>query len=262
MNIKGVKIVRNNKSWVCHVDDFSDDLKEIIRKNLQEICYGAKQVSDFKKTYTYKNTLNNFLDRYSRKTDEQKKGMLGELLAHVLLVKSMPNLTRTSIFFNPGERNIKKGFDIIFLDTSGRILWYSEVKSGEKHKKSVNDSNSELLKSARKDVKTKIGSKLAYLWDNAMVDAQLTTEKQVFETLKSLLEQDCFFVNKTAELKGHAIIVSVLYASMSEKIDVANLNNLYEEIEKNGDFKDLIIYSIQKETFKKIEDFLTQEKDK
>ena len=55
---------------MCYIEEFSDELKEIIRANLKKICYG---INDTSAAHTYKNTLVNFFTRYNDKTQKQQK---------------------------------------------------------------------------------------------------------------------------------------------------------------------------------------------
>src|SRR5690606_31574732 len=91
-----------------------------------------------------------------------KKGMIGELLAHLLLNYTDNNFTSLSILKNKEEKSIKKGFDIIYCEVDCDKLWYSEVKSGksESGKEDSNTYNDILLNRAKKGI---IGELLAHL---------------------------------------------------------------------------------------------------
>ena len=83
--INGVSIEQKKFVTVCRIDNFSDELKSEIRDRLTAICHGPDSVMR-KSVYTsYKNTLKEFNKRYITKTEKTKKGMIGELLTHILL---------------------------------------------------------------------------------------------------------------------------------------------------------------------------------
>ena len=75
MNGIDVKHDPSTASWVCHIETFSDDLKELIRENLSAICHGGDKFNRNKDLYSYKKTLAEFIKRYERKTEDIKKGV-------------------------------------------------------------------------------------------------------------------------------------------------------------------------------------------
>ena len=50
-----------------------------------------------------------------------QKGMLGELLAHILINNYIEKLKVFSPYFNKEEANIRKGFDVLYIDTIDNI---------------------------------------------------------------------------------------------------------------------------------------------
>lgn len=76
---------------VCHISSLSEDLKNKIRERLSAICNGAAKAASRSELYTYRLTLKEFLNRYESKTDKIKKGMIGELLTHVLFMHFYEN---------------------------------------------------------------------------------------------------------------------------------------------------------------------------
>jgi len=85
MNIKGIRIVKG-KAWIiCFVDDFSKDIQDKIRNKLSAIFHGVSEVNSSPDFYSYKNTIKSFIERYDTKDEDTKKGIIAELLAHLLL---------------------------------------------------------------------------------------------------------------------------------------------------------------------------------
>ena len=97
MSIAGVSIEQSGKCMLVHITQFSKELKQLIRDQLAGIYHGFAEVetlsSDF---YSYSNTLTSFLERFNTKSEKIKKGMIGELLAHVLMNALMKNITSLS----------------------------------------------------------------------------------------------------------------------------------------------------------------------
>lgn len=71
-----------------YIENFSDELKSEIRSRLVSICHGAEHAQSTRVIYSYKYTLKEFIKRYKTNQDaseNRKKGMIGELLVHVIL---------------------------------------------------------------------------------------------------------------------------------------------------------------------------------
>jgi hypothetical protein len=180
MPFTGVRVENSKECTVCLIEDFSDEFKQKIRDNLASIFHGAVEVEALPYYHTYQSTVAEFLKRYDTKDENVKKGMIGELLAHVLLSNHHVNLETLSVLKNKEERNIKKGFDIMYLHKNDNSLWYSEVKSGHcspSRKNAAIDpkkSNAGLLKRAKDGIIEMFESKRDTLWDSALIDATLT----------------------------------------------------------------------------------------
>lgn len=84
-NIDGVAFVKKREYAFYRIEYFSDELKDIIRKQLAGICYGSAKVNTGRIMYSYKATVQEFLKRYENKTEKIKKGFIGELLTHIII---------------------------------------------------------------------------------------------------------------------------------------------------------------------------------
>lgn len=84
-NIDGVVFVKKREYAFCRIEYFSGELKDIIRKQLAGICYGSAKVNTGRIMYSYKATVQEFLKRYENKTEKIKKGLIGELLTHIIM---------------------------------------------------------------------------------------------------------------------------------------------------------------------------------
>lgn len=122
-----------------YIDSISEELKKEIRNRLVAVCHGADQAKSSSKIYSYKETIKEFIKRYQSNknaSEERKKGMIGEVLIHVIL-EIEGRFTAASPFFNMEECSFKKGYDIALFEKDTNELWIAEVKSGElqKHQK-------------------------------------------------------------------------------------------------------------------------------
>ena len=258
MSISGVRIIENTTHSVFYIDELSDELKQIIRDQLQGIWNGFSDTESLPEFYSYKNTLSSFLDRYNSKSDETKKGMVGELLSHILLGQQNNNLTSLSILKNKEERNIKKGFDIIYCDIDNEKLWYSEVKSGATDSSTATDYNSVLLKRAKDGIQAMINENRNSLWESALFDVAATIKESDGRlNFQELLSNDSPIM-RTEQAKN-VILISVLYHNLTDKIDINSIENFRNSVIEEGVFLDTIVISIQKATYLAVSDFLNNE---
>jgi len=239
---------------------FSDELKQIIREQLQGIWSGFAESDSLPEFYSYKETLTSFLDRYNPKSEETKKGMIGELLSHILLSYQDNDLTSLSILKNKEEKSIKKGFDIIYCQLEENKLWYSEVKSGrsETGMDSSTVYNRVLLNRAKTGISAMIAERRNSLWESALIDVSLVIkESEGRLNLKQLLSNDAPNINPNQ--KKNVILISALYHNLIDEIDEINVSDFFEDTANEDIFEDVIIISIQKNTFETVANFLSNE---
>ncbi len=262
--IKGIFSDKNDKSIIFLIQDFSDELKERIRNQLSEICHGLSDGKSTRIAYNYQNTLKEFFKRYSEKTLNQKKGMIGELLSHILFLAYFENFDTVSPYFNSEERNVKKGFDLILYNIKDSEIWITEVKSGHLHKdKNANETTKDLLGTAKRDLNIRLNENNLALWKNAIVGAKNSldnyTDKK--ELVKDILEeiQDTVANENTISNDKNVILVSNLFHSLTDSIQINTAKDFSETLSSENIFNNHIIVSIQKETVEKIESFLESE---
>lgn len=258
--MNGVRHIQDTDQ--CHliiVDDFGNDLKNAIRARLCEICYGLQNLQHDSMFADYQRTIGDFLDRYDAKTYEQKKGIIGELLTHVLVRHYLDDLEPASILFNKEERSMRKGFDLIFLETEKATVWYSEVKSGHPPANGTASSKSlDLLETARTDIARRFTGDSNAAWLSAIIDSHITVSENVRPMLRQLLEADAP-VKRPADFSAAAILVSVVYASLANEMNYGGLSGYFSTASKDKRFSNLIIVSVQKETVEKVAEFLRSE---
>jgi len=262
VSIEGVVIEQSEEgNTLCKVEDFGDALKQRIRQNLTAIAHGAATAAEPILQYSYKHTLKSFLERYSSKDENTQKGMIGELLSHVLIPDLFQDLTSLSVYFNKEERSIKKGFDIIYCNLSEKTTWYSEVKSGHKSANDNSDqANAILLERASTDLRTKFSEGRDSLWNSALTDVTLVLGSEKAVTVKQLLSRDSPLneANISSQDKN-ALLISVLYETPENPVSIGCLQGFFNELKKNGHFKEVIVFSIQKEAYQSVATFLEEE---
>ena len=243
---------------ICYVENFGNEFKDKIKEMLSSLWHGAID-SEERPQFNYKNTVKRFLERYNQKTPETKKGIIGELLTH-LLIPQYINLKAISIMKNKEENSIRKGFDIVYSNQENSI-WYCEVKSGgnTNNTENIDSKNKELLNRAKTDIQKHSLGDRATLWDSVLIDVNST----VFESdkkmdIKKLLDEH-HPDSENRNLDRNVILSSVLYKNLDTKISSENLKTYKTDIDNENIFVGLIVFSIQKETYTKIENFLIEE---
>ncbi|MCB4763506.1 MAG: DUF1837 domain-containing protein [Sulfurovum sp.] len=259
-SIPGISFHEENDNgvYICYIEDFSDELKEIIREMLSSIWHGAVDAEKLP-PFSYKNTIKRFLERYNPKTPDTKKGMIGELLTHLLIPKYL-DLEAISIMKNKEENSIRKGFDIVYSNNED-LVWYCEVKSGgdTNTTEDINDKNKELLNKAKEDIKDHAMGDRATLWDSVLIDVNLTVfNADRRSDIKELLGEH-HPDTENRNLDRNVVLSSVLYKKLDAKICPSILNTYKLNIDREFLFDGLIVFSIQKETYRSIEDFLVEE---
>ena len=262
--MKGVCTFRHGStpSWVCHIESFSDDLQNELRARLTSVCHGEDKADSTSKIYSYKATLKEFLRRYEHKSAETKKGMIGELLSHIILLKEFPNFTPASPYFNMEEGSIKKGFDVIVFDKNKHGIWITEVKSGEADNHNSDTKNMSLINKAKNDLKARLNESDITVWLNAINGAALALKRgrlkeQVNGILKSIA--DAVEDGKASSVDKDVILISVLFNPLRYKITMDTVSKKHASIVKEDLFAKVIVFSIQKATYHKVVAFLKSE---
>lgn len=262
--IDGVTFKKEKDYAICHILDFSDELKKLIREQLSFICYGTANASSTRKLYNYNNTLKEFIKRYDEKSDATQKGMIGELIIHVLINRFFTEYETISPFFNIEERSIKKGFDVVLTNKTNRMMWITEVKSGELHKdKDVNGTTVDLLNTAKLDLYNRLNGENQSLWLNAINGAKiaLDSKNDLKDAVIEILEQygDDSVDNKIDSKNMNVFLSSVLFSNFSNSVDESRVKNKHDSIIKEKKFSGTFVLSVQKETYNKIYYFLKSE---
>lgn len=265
--IQGV-IKEDYSDYVLYfVENLSDELKQEIRNRLVAVCHGADQAQSSLKIYSYKETVKEFVKRYKTNKDaseDRKKGMIGELLVHVVL-ELEGRFLAASPFFNMEERSFKKGYDVALFETVTDELWIAEVKSGniQRGQKNASSAAVGLINTAKNDLKTRLNDSNTSLWLNALNAAKVSMsdsnhQKDAVMKLLGQCADDVVDGNNSSD-SFNVVLSATLFHPMSEHMEAAKVGKKHIKIVKEGLFKKVFIMAIQKETFDAVYDFLESE---
>lgn len=262
--INGVSILENSGYSIFYITCLSDELKELIRNFLVPICHGVKKTEKYQnsKSYSYENTIKEFIKRYDNKTTKQKKGLIGEFLFHVLLCNFKKEFTTNTPFFNLEERNVKKGFDAVLTKTGTTELWIAEVKSGELNKGKQNELAKNLLNTAKRDLVKRLPDSFS-LWQNAINGAEVAisearSEKEAFISLLTEMS-DKSSNNEIKSSDVNVVLVGTVFAGLQNKVFESEISKKYQELSQEHIFKNIYLFVIQKELYQKVYNFLKEE---
>ena len=153
------------------------------------------------------------------------------------------------------ERNVKKGFDIIAVD-SNKELWIIESKAGELgNLKTSTEKACERINAAKRDLDTRLNMHNSQLWLNAVNSIRSalddTSEKNTIVNILNKNSNSCLSNDKNVILGG------TVFCIFDSAIDSTELGKLYDSILSSNKFSKLKLIAIQKQTYQAIIDYLT-----
>ena len=258
--IDGVDILLTDDFCLFHINYLSDKLKNIIRKELSAICAGPAN-KDLK-AYSYSNVLKAFIKLYEDKSSDQQKGLIGELLLHILLCSCIKHRFKAcSPFFNMEEGSAKKGFDIILREPQINKIWFAESKAGEGDSKS-NLLMKNLINRAKNDLLHRVTEDSSMLWRNAINSAtNAMKDGKAKKAIRKILDdfsEDFSSGSKT--LKDLNVILSgCLFKDLIDKVEEDVPAEKVSKLKSEGCFAEQFIIAIQKNTYKAVYEFLKSE---
>lgn len=260
----GIESIKKGNYSLFFITNISQEIKTSIRSRLSSICYGDADAATNQPLYSYKNTLKEFFKRYNSKSEAQQKGMIGELIFHIVLYELLNEYTVDSPFFNIEERNVKKGFDVVLNKSGTTELWITEVKSGNPHaKKNSSQTAVELINRAQKDLDGRLNNDSVPLWINAINGAKAAIKETRDDkaAIISLLQD--FGSNATQDTLSsnsiNVILVGTVFNPLSDRINEGKIVSKYRNITKGHVFNDVYLVAIQEETYESIVNFLEGE---
>ena len=220
------------------------EIEKIIKQNLIGLCWGTENIE----YYNINDVISEFLERFNKKSNEQKYGYIGEFLYYLYVLKNIEIIKPVSLFFNQEERSFKKGFDLLGYD--GKEFWYSEVKSGSRGEKDINDYNLERISTAYSDIIKKLSSKNRNknYWDTAKANIckiRLSGGKDERTKMINILTSD-----RNTNKLNNIIIVSVVFDDSPTTLNIDQIKNKYENLKEEKE--NITIICIRKKTIQKI----------
>lgn len=230
----GVTFKQAGQYVVCCIENLSDELKTALRDNLTRICHGADLASRNMVIFKYEATLKSFWDRYSTKELKTRVGMLGELLAHVIILKKLDSFDVVSPYFNMEEKHIRKGFDLVLYESASNEVWITEVKSGGAGRKTSCAATKVLLSRARDDLKLRLAESEMNHWLNAMNAAQksINDKSRYKDSVLEILgmEGEKAFGNSASAADNNVLLVSALFNDSTRKVDEATISDFTDSL--------------------------------
>lgn len=249
------------------IEQLSDELKQEIRNRLVAVCHGVDQAQSSLKIYSYRETVKEFIRRYKSNnnvSEDRKKGMIGELLVHVIL-ELEGRFTTASPFFNMEERSFKKGYDVALFESTTDDLWIAEVKSGaiQKNQKNASSAIVGLINTAKNDLKVRLNDSNTSLWLNALNAAKVSMsdsnhQKDAVIKLLGQCADDAVGGNNSSTT-FNVVLSGTLFHSMSDRIEASKVGQKHSKVVKENLFKKVFVMAIQKEAFDAVYDFLESE---
>lgn len=241
------------ESIILEIYSLSDELKDKIKEQLVEICHGEYALVSASKYFSFDETIKELVNHRLPKAKNKKIGAIGEILLNVM-IREFTDMKIVSPFFNIEERNVKKGFDIIAVDSAGD-LWIIESKAGEQGKlKSSTEKVCERINVAKKDLDTRLNKDNSQLWLNAIksVNSSLDDNSEK-KTIMNILEKNS---NLCSSIDKNVVLGGTVFCIFDSTIDSIELGKLYNSILSSNKFSKLKLIAIQKQTYQAIIDFL------
>lgn len=258
--MEDVTIHKADGITVCKINNFSDGLKGFIRSDLSSMCYGKSTVDEDASYYSYERTIKKFVDIFDNKlTDLQRMGVIGELLAHLLISRHLPELSIVTLIMSKEEDQIHKGFDFVYISKGDVALWYGEAKSGELQRQTPTQKNKDLLNTAKSGIVTYLNGTRDRLWDSAVIEANQTLVATRAITARQMLRDDLLAIQGDEGSKKNALLVSIVFHDVNNPFDESELSPYLHGVKAEGVFNNVMIFSIQKSTYSKVIDFLHKE---
>ncbi|OUT18369.1 Hachiman antiphage defense system protein HamA [Campylobacter concisus] len=242
------------ESIILEIHSLSDELKGKIKEQLVEICHGEYALVSNFNYHSFDETVKELVNHRIPSNTNRKVGVIGELLLNVL-IREFTDFKIVSPFFNLEERNVKKGFDIIAVD-SNKDLWIIESKAGELGKlKTSTEKVCERINTAKSDLDRRLNKHNTQLWLNAVNSVRNAlddnSEKNTIVNILNKNSNSCISNDKNVVLGG------TVFCLFNTKIDQNELMKLYNSIFNTNKFSQLKLIAIQKQTYQAIIDYLT-----
>tara|TARA_R110001606_G_scaffold399293_1_gene583872 strand:- start:4047 stop:4847 length:801 start_codon:yes stop_codon:yes gene_type:complete len=261
--LEGIQFEKSETGSLCFtIEDISEDLKCVVRSRLSEICHGVAKASRKSVLYSYERTLTAFFEKFDTKSPATQKGMIGELLTHVLFLHYEDEFRAASPYFNMEEDSIKKGFDLVLQHKATSEIWFVEVKAGDCGLEASITKLGGLLSLAKNGLKTALDSDRNTLWQNAVNGASLVIQESGLKTqVETLLENynEKAVAGDSASTDYNAVLVAVCFSGAQAFATGTEFEGRHITQKGMNEFQDLMSIALQKDTIQSIIDFLRSE---
>jgi hypothetical protein len=137
-----------------------------------------------------------------------------------------------------------------------------EVKSGSSGVRTANAANKSLLNLAKNDLKQRLNDAESHVWMNAIYGARhAVANGKIKKEIQKILT-DCHLEAEEGEpdsTSKNVILASVLYESLDNPVSIDSVEEKANSVINEGCFAETTIFSIQKETWERIVEFLEAE---
>lgn len=263
--LEGIQLEKSETGSLCFtIQDISNDLKDVIRERLSTICHGAAKASRKSVLYSYKMTLRAFFEKFDTKSADTQKGMIGELLTHVLFLHYEDGFRAASPFFNMEEDSIKKGFDLVLHHHATSEIWFVEVKTGDCGDETSINKLGNLLSLAKNGLKTALNSERNTLWQNAVNGANLVIHNSGLKSqIEGLLESynEKAVAGESVSADYNAVLVAVCFSGAQPFASGTDFEARHTTQKNMNEFRDLMSIALQKDAIQSLIEFLRGEID-
>lgn len=239
---------------ILEIRELSDDLKSKMKNQLTEICHGEYALTSGLRHHSYDETLKELVSYRIPNRRNGAIGAMGELLLNVL-IRDFTDMRIVSPFFNLEERSVKKGFDILAVD-SNQELWIVESKAGILSPRLTTSTEKvcERLNVAKNDLDRRLNEDNSQLWLNAINSVRTALDDNSEKrTVVAILNENA---NSIGSDDKNVVLGGTVFSVFNSVIDEVRLEELYKKILDLGEFSKLRLIAIQKATYQAIIDYL------
>ena len=237
-------------------------LYEAIRQELQIICFGRNYAEQNPDLTTYMETCKKISNMLSNKDERKRIGIIGELLMHLIVPQVFGARVETvSRLLSMSDDNIKHGFDLNYLDLDGKKLWYGEVKSSAKQKRS------RLIAKARDGLNKYFSgynidgpNNTIGRWQGLMAEFMMVYKQgtKKYDAAKRILD-----LSRSGVMAGHsknALLMVVNFNNSGEALEeVKDIKRILANIKERKIFDECLVISATREFFDDIFEFIKEE---
>lgn len=237
-----------------HVGDICDQFKNSLDQNLISICKGEHHENELR---YIKIELNDFFE--GKKDDPNKlMGAISEFYAHLFFKSNGYN--NKFLYLNLEENSMKKGFDGYYhKEDEG---WILDSKSGNHTSESI--SHREKILEANRSAKAQIqGRTKNNPWRNAFNHANNGDVRAEKTFLKTLQEFSNKYMDKKYAVPNELNIIlasTIFWFDNWSENPIDDLILELDDIEKNFDWKKVVVFCSNQKTYQDFLDYLSEER--